>query len=505
MCQYYSKIQTTMLTILLLLFIVAITYYYLKWNYDFWQVRGVPFEKPVLFFGNFKKSITRLRHVSEDFTELYNKYKGTANFIGIFQMREPRIMVIEPKLVNEVLIRKFNHFSANEFSKIFNPKIDPLFTRNPFLASGDSWKEYRSEIATAFSSVRLRTMYPIMESVVDNLHSQVIYHINQPFEARELSLRFTADIVSNCIFNLNSDCLSGCCKVRTMSKKLSSPPKKTVLFMIIAEIFPICRKFLPMKFITDDVEEFFLDFFERSMRLRKRTGIKVDDFLDYVISLREKKKLSHKDVAGHLTTFFSDGLETTSLLIAHTLYELANNEGVQCKLRDEINRYIDTYDEISYDVLNEMAYLELVIAETLRLHPPFTIISKECTSDVRLEVTKGRTVLIEKGTNVYIPLYQIQNDPEYFPKPKEFIPERCSHHYSYDGLYLPFGNGTRQCLGMKFASMACKAAVVQLVKNFKITVNSRTSEELRIDPNEFLNIKKGGLWLNFKPVHMFQI
>ena len=71
MCQYYFKIQTKMLTILLLLFIATLFYYYLKWNYDFWQVRGVPFEKPVLFFGNFKKSMTRLRHVSEDFTELY--------------------------------------------------------------------------------------------------------------------------------------------------------------------------------------------------------------------------------------------------------------------------------------------------------------------------------------------------------------------------------------------------------------------------------------------------
>jgi cytochrome P450 len=143
--------------------------------------------------------------------------------------------------------------------------------------------------------------------------------------------------------------------------------------------------------------------------------------------------------------------------------------------------------------------------ETLRLHPPFTLISKECTSDVRLELTKGKSILIERGTNVYIPLYQLQNDPEYFPKPKEFIPERCSQYFSSDGIYLPFGSGTRQCLGMKFASMVCKAAVVDIVKNFKITVNSRTSEELRINPNEFLNIKEGGLWINFKPVKMFQI
>lgn len=253
-----------------------------------------------------------------------SKYKGTAKFIGIYQMREPRVMIIDPKLVNEILIKKFNHFSENEFSKIFNPKIDPLFTRNPFLARGDTWKEYRNEIATAFSSDRLRTMFPIMEAIIDNLHSQIIGHINHPFEARELSLRFTADIVSNCIFNLNSDCLSGCSHIRRMSKKLSSPPKKTVIFMILSEVFPLLRRFLPLKFITDDVDEFFLNFFERSMRLRKRNGIKVNDFLDYVIALREKKNLSHEDVAGHLTTFFSDGLETTSLLIAHTLYEVKN-------------------------------------------------------------------------------------------------------------------------------------------------------------------------------------
>lgn len=58
---------------------------------------------------------------------------------------------------------------------------------------------------------------------------------------------------------------------------------------------------------------------------------------------------------------------------------------------------------------------------------------------------------------------------------------------------------------MRFASIACKAAVVELVKNFKISVNSRTCEKLEMDPNEFLNIKKGGLWLDFRPVQMFKI
>lgn len=237
-------------------------------------------------------------------------------------MREPRMMIIDPNLVNEILINKFHHFKDNEFSKIFNPKVDPLFKRNPFLARGDTWMEYRSEIATAFSSQRMMSIFPIMEVICEKMYIQIISHIKRPFEARELALRYTADIVANCIFNIETDCLSGDCDIRNMSKRLSSPPLRTIFFMILTEIFPALRSYVPIKFISSDVESFFLNFFERSMRRRKQNGLKLNDFLDYVISLREKKRLSHADVSGHLTTFFSDGLETTSLLLAHTLYEV---------------------------------------------------------------------------------------------------------------------------------------------------------------------------------------
>ena len=140
------------------------------------------------------------------------------------------------------------------------------------------------------------------------------------------------------------------------------------------------------------------------------------------------------------------------------------------------------------------------------MHPPFTAISRECTVDTELISENGQKVKIEKGINIYIPTYQLQHDPEYYQNPEEFIPERfCKENggmkaFKDKGVFLTFGDGPRICLGMKFAQMQSKAAIVEIVTNFQIKISDKTSEPLIMDPKEFLNIKQGGLWLNFIPL-----
>ena len=149
--------------------------------------------------------------------------------------------------------------------------------------------------------------------------------------------------------------------------------------------------------------------------------------------------------------------------------------------------------------------------ESLRLHPPFTSISKECTEEIELEYQKGKKIVIEKGINVYIPLYQIQRDPEYYPKPTEFTPERFDPEhggvkaFKEKGVFLTFGDGPRICLGMRFAMMQAKAAIVEVIRSFSISVNPKTEPGVVLDPNEFLNIKKGGIWLDFSPIKIFEL
>lgn len=145
----------------------------------------------------------------------------------------------------------------------------------------------------------------------------------------------------------------------------------------------------------------------------------------------------------------------------------------------------------------------------MRIHPPFTKTTRECTEDTELEYTKGKTVLIEKGTCIDIPIRVIQHDPEYYPNPDEFIPERFDPEnggikaFKDKGVFVVFGDGPRICLGMKFAIMLAKASVVHVTRKFELTVNEKTEPAWTLEPADFVNRKKGGMWLNFRPLKNF--
>lgn len=159
---------------------------------------------------------------------------------------------------------------------------------------------------------------------------------------------------------------------------------------------------------------------------------------------------------------------------------------------------------MTYDKLLEHQYLDQVIYESLRINPPITFGNRECSESVVIESSKGK-IFIEKGQRVFIPLISIQQDPEYYHDPQDFIPERFDHGvkaFVDRGVLAPFGIGPRECLGKRFAQLQLKAAVYEIVKNFEITIDkSRTAEVLEIDPDELLmNVKKGGMWLKFKAI-----
>lgn len=99
---------------------------------------------------------------------------------------------------------------------------------------------------------------------------------------------------------------------------------------------------------------------------------------------------------------------------------------------------------------------------------------------------------------------------EYFHDPEDFIPERFNAEhggtkvFKEKGVFIPFGDGPRICLGMRFAQIQLKTAVLEIVRNFKITVDPtmKANNELEIDPDELLmNMKTGGLWLNFEALN----
>lgn len=239
-------------------------------------------------------------------------------------MRSPRVLILEPELAKRVLIKSFNNFRENEFGKVMDTKQNPLFARNPFMATGDEWKERRTEISPAFSSNRTKSMFPPIEIVSQRFTKFIRKSLIEPIEAKDLATKFTAEAVSNCVFGIEANSfVAGDSELSQMAKGLSSPSGWTIVKFLITSVIPPLKHFWKIQFIENNVNEFFFSLMDQATNYRMKNQISRYDFLDYLIEMQKKKGLLNLDVAGHSITFFSDGLETSSLAIAHTLYEVS--------------------------------------------------------------------------------------------------------------------------------------------------------------------------------------
>jgi cytochrome P450 len=213
-------------------------------------------------------------------------------------------------------------------------------------------------------------------------------------------------------------------------------------------------------------------------------------------------------MAAHSITFFLDGFETSSIFIAFTLFELSQNPDIQAKLREEIKETKAKKGGLTYETIADMEYLDQVCNESLRMHPPGAFMAKKCTEDIELNFSKTqtKTVLIEKGTTVIIPLLSLHRDPQNFSCPDTFNPDRFSAEnggakfYKDKGIFFPFGDGPRICLGMRFALAQSKAAIVEVVEKFELLKSSKVQLPLIFSPSELLNVPIGGVWAKFKPI-----
>ncbi|KAL7036965.1 hypothetical protein ACKWTF_009018 [Chironomus riparius] len=495
------------LIILIVLAIVALVYVYLTWNFDYWTKRGIPAPKAKVLFGDLPNGLTRKKHLIYDFQVIYDDFKGKTPFVGIIQTRDPRLLILEPEVVKDVLIRKFNSFRNTEFPDMIDTEQDPLFAQNPFFLKDEEWKEKRAEITPAFTTSRLKALYPLIEDVTSRMVKYITDESKKsdPFDARELSAKYTTDVVSNCIFGIDAESFTKeKPEIREMGRKLLAPSPTVIFKIFLVESFKFLKGVIKIRFMPDDIKDFFVNLLQQALKYRKENNVQREDFLDYIIQLRNKKNISELEMASHTISFFTDGFETSSIAISYALYELAKNKRVQDKLRVEVNKHCDDNGLLNFETLNDIAYLDQVFHEALRLHPPALLTSRMCTETVDLE-HDGKKVTVEKEKNVFIPIMQIHYDSEYYLEPKSFQPERFDDGAMKDYLdrcvFLPFGAGPRICLGMRFALLQSKAALAAIVHNFEISVNEKTADPLIIDPKEFLNVKVGGLWLNFKPLN----
>lgn len=137
--------------------------------------------------------------------------------------------------------------------------------------------------------------------------------------------------------------------------------KALVIYNMVVQFLPFVERFWKMSMIPKHIEQFFSKLTRDAVRMRTDSNATREDILNYLIQLRQRKQFEDIDMTGHAMTFFLDGYETSSMVIANTIIQLAQNPEAQDKLRREIESVVSPGTSITFDQIMELEYLDQVI------------------------------------------------------------------------------------------------------------------------------------------------
>lgn len=179
---------------------------------------------------------------------------------------------------------------------------------------------------------------------------------------QKITAKFTADVICTVAYGLEGNSIDDeHSEFLFMAHKLFATSNLKLWFITFKAIFPYIFKFYELPFLAPDVEKYFLNLTEKAINLRNKGVEKPDDYMSFLLKLKEKRNFEVVDVAAHSITFFLDAYETSSIVLTHALYRLAQNKNCQIKLRQEL---ADCNGNLSFDVISNLKYLDQVLNGT---------------------------------------------------------------------------------------------------------------------------------------------
>lgn len=404
-----------------------------------------------------------------------------------------------------MLVRDFDNFHNR--GVYFNKEDDPL-SAHLFKMEDAEWKNMRAKLTPTFTSGKMKMMFDTVLEIADIMKVKLEKDsLSEMVEVKETLAKFTTDVIGNVAFGLEMNSIKDPDSMfRKMGKKVFKQDLNLQIKIFMMTSFKWLARKLHMKFLPDDVQDFFLKTIRDTVEYRQKNKIERNDVMNLLMKLLdngkgEEGKITFNEMAAQCFVFFIAGFETSSSTSTMVLYSLALNTEVQDKLRDEMNKVLAKSDgKLTYEGMLEMKYLQMVIDETLRLYGPVFQLIRSASKDYKIP---DSNLTIKAGTLTIIPTYAIHLDSEYYPDPEKFDPERFSDENKqkrHPMAYLPFGDGPRNCIGLRFGLMQTKIALIQLLTNFKFTPSSKTTIPMRFDKSSFVLAPENDMWLKVKKI-----
>ncbi|KAJ8957944.1 hypothetical protein NQ318_001943 [Aromia moschata] len=474
------------------LVVSIVAYFY--WSYTYWEKRKCPFIPPKFPLGNSTSLLAKTSNFTLETSRFYDEIKERGlKFAGIYLVTRPVLIIIDPDYIRDILSKDFQYFVNR--GAYHNEKDDPL-SAHLFAIDEPRWKPLRSKITPTFTSGKMKMMFDTVLECSQYMIDAIDKSANgrNDIDIREFLACFTTDVIGSCAFGIECNTFKDPNSVFRMMGNSVFIPDGVIhkLKLILITKMPKLSLRLGLKRVKEEISTFFQDLVQRTVKYREDNNFTRPDFLQLLIDLKNATKdtdhpFTMDQLAAQVFLFFVAGFDTSSTTMNFTIYELCQNPDVQEKARKEVMDVLEKHDgKLTYESLAGMKYLQQVIDETLRLYTPLVTLSRVCVEDYRF---KDTDVTIEKGTPVVVPLIALHRDPDYYPDPEKFDPERFTlenkssrHPYTH----LPFGEGPRNCIGLRFGLMQSKIGLAMILQKFRLRISPTMKMPLHLDKSIFL-------------------
>ncbi|XP_029171172.1 cytochrome P450 4C1-like [Nylanderia fulva] len=187
--------------------------------------------------------------------------------------------------------------------------------------------------------------------------------------------------------------------------------------------------------------------------------------LDLLIAASRDNKINDLDIREEIDTFMFEGHDTVAMAICFSILLLAEHKDIQELARNEVSAVMQENEgKLTITALQNLPYLERCLKEAMRLYPSVPLISRILSEDVKLQ-----SYIIPSTTEIFINIYELHRNPNYWSHPEKFDPDRFlpeNSHNRHPYSYVPFSAGPRNCIGQRFAMLELKAMVAPLLHNF---------------------------------------
>ncbi|XP_042862277.1 probable cytochrome P450 6a13 isoform X2 [Penaeus japonicus] len=492
------------LTAVLLLCASSLLLRYLQDKHAHWRTLGVPSPPATLLVGHTLRRLGLSMPFMTFFDEMYNDYNGR-DFCGYYDFLKPGLFIGNPELIKSILVKDFEHFSDRRTFDL--GKVNPIANDMLTNATGAHWRLIRSVVSPAFTATKTRRLLPLMAQRAAHLTRLAMEEATKgPVEARALCGRYTMDSIASCAFGIECEALSSdAAAFPKMAAKIFqlSPARalKIVTLLVAPKLAQVVHK-LGIDFTSPEFH-FFRHVVSHTLRMREESGIRRGDFLDLMMETKAngKEGLSDNTMAAQAILFLLAGYDNTANTLSLALYLLAHHPEAQATLRRELAfAKLRNGGELTHDHIMELPYLDAVVSETLRLYPAAPVIERICTKQYTIG---GTSVTLERGQPVIIPVWNVHRDPRHWTDPLTFKPERFVGR-AKDSIipysYLPFGQGPRSCIGLRFALLGIKVGLLHLLTAMEVKQSSSSVYPVPLDPKVLTLQPKDGIYVDLKPL-----